>query len=208
MKGAGQMVRAWLGVKGQAVTAQTASSLRMAAPRGVIISEVYPNSSAAKAGLLRGDVVLAVNGAEVNDEAAIRYQTATVPPGGQIRIDILRDTGSRTLTARAEAPPRSPGADPRVLQGRIPFDGVQVANLSPAEADDVGFDPFVRGVYIKAMSSSGIAAQIGFRPGDIVRSVNGQTINTSADLERVMKMPAQGWLIGVERGGQLMQIRV
>jgi Do/DeqQ family serine protease len=104
----GKVVRPWLGVKGQAVTAQTAASLRMGAPRGVIISDLFAEGPGARAGLQRGDVVLAINGTAVNDEAGLRYQAATVSAGSQIKIDIFREAGgARTLMAKADAPPRS-----------------------------------------------------------------------------------------------------
>lgn len=204
----GKVVHPWLGVKGQTVTPQTAASLRMNTPRGLIVSDIYPDSAGAKAGLQRGDVVIAINGVAVNDEAGLRYQAATATAGSQIRIDVIRESGQRTLMARAEAPPRSPAPDLRQFEGQIPFDGTQVANLSPGEADEIGFDPFARGVYIKAIAPQGVAARLGFRPGDIIRGVNGQTINTTADLDRAMKTPARGWLISVEREGKVMQVQV
>jgi Do/DeqQ family serine protease len=204
----GKIVRPWLGVKGQAVTGQTAAALRLSPPRGILISNVYPGGPAAKAGLLVGDVLLAVNGAAINDEAGARYQAATANPGTDITLDIVRDSGQRQLKARAEAAPRTPAADMRTLQGRIPLDGTQVANLSPAEAEEVGFDTMATGVYIKAMAQGGVAAQLGLRPGDIIRSVNGQAVNTSSDLEKAMRNPAQRWLIGFERNGQLLQLQV
>jgi Do/DeqQ family serine protease len=197
----GKIVRAWLGVKAQPVTQQLARSLGLSSPRGVLVSEVYPNGPAAKAGLQRGDVVLSVNGVEVVDEQGMRYQAATARPGSAIPLQIIHGGARRDIAVRAEAPPRTVPADVRTFSGSIPLDGAQVANLSPAEAEEVGFDPFTAGVYIKAMSSSGAAARLSLRPGDIIREVNGQKINSTADLDRVMRTPASGWRIVFERGG-------
>ena len=203
----GQVVRPWLGVKGQAVTQDTARSLGLPSPRGVLVAEVYPGSPAARAGLVAGDVILTVGGVEVFDEAGVRYQAATARPGSNLALDVIKGTTRRTITARAEAPPRTPAPDVRVMQGRIPLDGAQIATLSPAEANDVGFDPMTRGVYIKAMARAGIAAQLGLAPGDIIVSVNGKAINTSADLDAAMK-GVTAWHIEFLRNGQLRTIDV
>lgn len=208
LKGGGKIVRPWLGVKGQPVNQQTAKALGLASPKGMMISEVYPNSPAAKAGLVKGDVVLAVNGTEVFDEGGVRYQAATVRPGAALTIDIIKGNARRQVTTRAEAPPRDPAPDMRTLQGAIPLAGTQVANLSPAEAEDVGFDTFVSGVYIKAMQPSGVAARLGLRPGDIIRDVNGKPVRSSAELDAALRLPAQHWVVGVERAGQRLELQV
>ncbi len=72
----------------------------------MLIADVYPGGPAAKAGLVAGDVILAINGAEVFDESGMRYQTATARPGANLSIDIIKGSTRRTVTARAEAPPR------------------------------------------------------------------------------------------------------
>jgi S1-C subfamily serine protease len=173
-----------------------------------MISDVYPNSPAAKAGLVKGDVILSINGAEVFDEGGVRYQAATMRPGAAMNIEVIKGNARRQVTARAEPPPRDPAPDVRTLQGAIPLAGTQVANLSPAEAEEVGFDTFSRGVYIKGIQPSGVAARLGLRAGDIIRDVNGKSVSTSAELENSLRTPARRWVVGVERGGRRLELQI
>jgi Do/DeqQ family serine protease len=203
----GKVVRPWLGVHVQPVTQDTARALGLSGPKGVLVAEVYPGGPGAKAGIAAGDVILAINGTDVFEESGVRYQTATARPGDKLSLDIIKGSARRTVSVQAEAPPRNPPPDVRILSGRIPLDGAQIATLSPAEADDVGFDPMTRGVYIKAMAPNGLAAQVGLAPGDVIVSVNGKTIRTSAELETAVKA-AKSWHIEFKRGGALRSIDV
>ncbi len=204
----GKIVRPWLGVKGQAVTQELARSMGLGAPKGVLISSLYEGGPADRAGLKTGDIVLNVNGVEVFDEASLRYQAATQRPGSSIKLDISRNGERRTLTARADAPPRTPAPELKQLTGRIPLDGTQVVTLSPAEAEDSGLDPFASGVYIKAVARGGAAARLGLRPGDVIREVNGAPVRTTAELERALKAASGQWNIGVERNGERAELKV
>ena len=203
----GKLVRPWLGVKGQAVTQDLARSMGMAKPTGVLVSDLYPGAAAARAGLKRGDVVLAVNGVTVNDESGLKYQAATQKPGGTIKLDVLRAGQRVSINATAEGAPR---AAPNAMEvtGRNPFDGARLVTLSPGVAEDAGIDPFASGVFIQALNGAGAAARIGFKPGDVISDINGQPVRTTADVDRIMKTAAPGWRIGVQRGGQRSEIAV
>jgi S1-C subfamily serine protease len=200
----GKIVRPWLGARGQTVTQALAASLGLETPRGVLISDVYPNGSADKAGLKRGDVVLTVNGRAVYDDGGLRYEAATMRPGQQIKLDVLRAKQRIALTATASVAPRQPAPDPRDIAGVNPFSGTRVVTLSPGQAEEAGLDPFANGVYIEQLVRGSVANQIGLLPGDIVREVNGQPIRTSGDLDRVTKAGSGAWRVAIERKGEVI----
>lgn len=205
VSGGREVVRPWLGAQLQTVTAELARSLDLQRPEGVLVSALYPRAAGERAGLRNGDIILAVAGSAVRDDAAVRYQFATQRPGSRVPLTVLRNGRRMTLTANAEAPP---GGAPqaRELAGRHPLSGARVVTLTPATAESSGLDPFKTGVFIQALDRGGAAARIGFRPGDIIDAVNGAAIRDAAQLDRAM---AQGrsWVIGVERNGQRAQIR-
>ncbi len=201
--GGGQVVvRPWLGAKTDTVNGEIARSLGMARPEGALVSDVYPGSPAARAGLREGDVITAVDGAAVNDPASVNYRVATNRPGETVTIAILRDGRPQQLRARLDPPPATPARDERVLDGPHPLTGATVVNLSPAVADEIGADPFSgRGVVISKPGRS-YAAAAGFRAGDIVREINGNEIGDTRELQAILNQGAAVWRVTIERDGR------
>ncbi|MGA0606850.1 Do family serine endopeptidase [Phenylobacterium sp. VNQ135] len=198
------VVRPWLGARTQSVTAEIARSLGMALPQGALVADVWPGGPAARAGLRQGDVVTAADGRPVVDAASLNYVFATKRPGDTVQLAVRRDGSGReqTLNVRAEAPPASPARDQRTIEGQNPLNGATVINLSPAVADELGLDPFSGpGVLISGVGR-GFAVGAGFRPGDMIRSVNGRRVETVRDLVTALETPSRGWQISLERGGQ------
>jgi len=206
--GGHSVVRPWLGVKGQPVTAEIARSLGMPAPRGVLVAQVYPGSSADKAGLQESDIILSIDGKVVNDEGGGAFAIGTHKVGDRVPMVIRRGEREQTLTVRAEAAPESPARDEKTLTGRSPFDGATVLNLSPAVAQDLGADPFAgRGVLVSKIGQ-GFALSAGLRPGDFIREVNGRPINTVSDLTALSNSGNRVWTVTIERGGQRITARL
>jgi Do/DeqQ family serine protease len=199
------VVRPWLGARVESVTQDRARELGLPRPEGVVVTELYPRSAGERAGLRNGDVILAVAGVEVRDNGGVRYQFATQRPGARVPLTVLRGGRQITLTAAAEAPPGG-APEARELSGRHPLSGARVVTLTPATAESSGLDPFKTGVFIQELDRRGIAARIGFRPGDIIASVNGAAIRDAAQLDRAMSQ-ATSWTIGLERSGQSAELR-
>jgi Do/DeqQ family serine protease len=205
VSGGREVIRPWLGARLQTVTQELARTLGLSRPEGVLVTELYPRAAGQRAGLRNGDVILAVAGSPVRDDASVRYQFATQRPGARVPLTVLRNGRQITLTANAEAPP---GGAPqaRELTGRHPLSGARVVTLTPATAEAAGLDPFATGVFIQALDRGGVAARIGFRPGDIIDSINGQPVRDAAQLDRSLSQ-ARSWVLGVERNGQRAEIR-
>jgi S1-C subfamily serine protease len=147
----------------------------------------------------------------VNDPAGVNYRIATQTPGSSVELVIRKAGGAEhTLNVRLERPPGEPPRDERTIAGANPLNGATVINLSPAAASDLGLDPFAgQGVVITAINA-GYAGNLGLRPGDFIREVNGTKIETTAQLEQVLGVAAQTWTLVIERGGQTItaQVRV
>ncbi|MGB0671684.1 MAG: Do family serine endopeptidase, partial [Rhodospirillales bacterium] len=132
----GKVVRPWLGAWGQPVTQEMAMALGLQRPGGVLINMVYPGGPAAKADLRVGDVVLAVNGKEVDDPRALSYRIATLGPGGTVPLSIRRTSGLKDLALHLEVPSTEPEANRVLVGGRNPLSGAEVANMSPALGEE------------------------------------------------------------------------
>jgi Do/DeqQ family serine protease len=199
-------VRPWLGARLQNVNPEIAKAMGLAAPTGALVADIWPGGAAAQAGLKQGDVITAVDGSPVADAASVNFAIGTHRAGETARLAVHRGGAMQTLTVRAEPPPSIPARDERVIAGRNPFQGATVVNLSPAVAEEVGADPFgLKGVMV-LKTGPGAAAQVGLRPGDIVRQVNGRQIRTTADLAAAVSAPARVWQLVIERGGQQISV--
>jgi len=197
------VVRPWLGARTQSVTSEIARSLGLSLPQGALVADVWPGGPADRAGLRQGDVVVSAEGRPVVDAASLNYLFATKRPGDTVRLVVRRDGGrEQTLTVRAEAPSATPARDQRTIQGQNPLSGATVINLSPATADELGLDPFLGPGVLVSGVGRGFAVGAGFRPGDIIRSVNGRRIESVRDLVSALETPSRGWQITLERGGQ------
>jgi Do/DeqQ family serine protease len=201
--GGHSVIRPWLGLRPQALTGDIAKSLGLSAPQGVLVSDIWPDGPAARAGVARGDVVVSVNGQAVNDPTSLNYAVATMAPGASVNL-VLRKAGGadHTVTARLATPPDTPAKDQRTLTGQNPFAGATVINLSPAAADQLGLDPFSGVGVVVTGVSGGIAANIGLRSGDFIREVNGAPISTVASLAAALAQPSTTWTVQIERNGQ------
>ncbi|WP_374448220.1 Do family serine endopeptidase [Stella sp.] len=199
-----RVVRPWLGAGGQAVTAEIAQSLGLRLPRGVLLNDVQPGSPAVRAGLRVGDIVLEVGGREVDDPESLRFRFATAPLGGTVPVVYLRDGHRTSVSVAVLPPPEDPPRQTTVLDGRHPLAGAEIANLSPALADEIGFQGPPRGVVVTRVRAGSIAHRRGFQAGDVVLEVNGEAMESVQRLRRALARGGAPWCIAVRRGEETL----
>ncbi len=141
----------------------------------------------------------------VEDPNAFDYRFATKPLGGTAQIGLIRQGQQMVVPVALQPLPETP-RDEVEIRSASPFRGATVANLSPALADELRLDPEAQGVVVTAVADGSTAQSIGFRPGDIVISVNSQKIEQSADLERIANSGSRSWRITIRRGDQQISV--
>ncbi len=94
------MERGWLGISVQNLTYDHARSLGLASPRGALVVEVVKESPAEKAGIMKGNVIIAYNGVEVADVDVIRNDVAVTKIGQEVKITLRRKGQSMNLSVR------------------------------------------------------------------------------------------------------------
>jgi S1-C subfamily serine protease len=207
----GTLVTTWLGAKGEVIDSKKALALGLDRPRGVLIADIFVGGPADKAGLKEGDVVLTVDGREVFDDRGMKFIAATKAEGETATLNILRNKQAKTINVRMSRPPGTSQAERATVGGRNPFTGADVAELSPALADALGFDPFQAkdGVLIYSINARTIARNAGFQPGDIIREINGTTIRTAKDfnaaIQKAEATPDAEWRLAFERNGRRIE---
>jgi serine protease Do len=106
----GSVHRGYLGVQARALEPEVAARLGVAHGTGVVISKVTQGAPAARAGLLDGDIVIAVAGRPVKDARDLQKIIASLPAGKPVELDVLRDGSRKTLSVTIEEQPRELGA--------------------------------------------------------------------------------------------------
>lgn len=204
----GKISRPWLGASGQTVTGDLAQSLGLDRPTGVLVNKLHPGGPADNAGIEVGDVILQIDGFEVNDMQSARYRLATLEVGGKADMTYFHDGRERDVRMNLKAPPEEPAAHETTIKTASVMLGVTVANLSPAFNEAKGFDTMKEGVIVVGVSNRSPANRIGIKPGDVVLEINDVEINTVEDLIEVTAEAQRRWALVVERGGRILRVRV
>ena len=207
----GKIIRPWIGARTEGVVAVMAEALGLDRPRGAIVEEIYPKGPADKAGLARGDVILSVDGTDIFDDSGLRFKLATFTPGHKAKVKIWRDNKHKTLTVRAETPKESPARNEFILDGTNPLSGLRIANMSPALAEEMDFDPFTSGVVVTGLTRGSRAASFGYvRNGDIVLGIMDTEITGTKQLQEVLDEydGQRNWILTLESNGRVTKRRI
>jgi Do/DeqQ family serine protease len=198
--------RPWLGARLQPVTPEIAESIGLRRPVGALVTQVSQGSPAARAGLRIGDLIVALDGQDIEDANAFDYRFATKMIGGSSRIRLQRAGRDLIVAVALEVAPELPREE-IVIESRSPFQGARVSNLSPSLADQLRLDPGSEGVVVVDVANGSIGQRF-FQPGDLVLAVNSQKIGRTVDLDRLSRQQSRIWRIVIRRGGQQMSMEL
>lgn len=183
----GQVRRGELGIMGTELNSELAKAMKVDAQRGAFVSQVMPNSSAAKAGIKAGDVIVSMNGKPVSSFAALRAQVGTMPVGSKIALGLLRE--GKTVNVELELQQSS---QTQVDSSSI-FNGIDGAEMS----NRVGKD---KGVVVNSVKTNSQAARIGLKKGDIIVGANQQPVENIAELRKILDSKPPVLALNIQRG--------
>jgi serine protease Do len=186
----GRVIRAWLGVTLQPVTAGIAQSFGLLGePRGALVAEVSPKSPAADAGLAVGDLIVDVNGKRVPDSRDLSLRIAMMAPDSLIHLKVLRNGMEREVAATLIEAPSSKKAAAVAASAAGPtnlMDGVDVAELTPEIAGQLQLPAATRGVVVTDVDAASLAAEAGLEHGDIVEQVNHKPVSSVSEFQQAV----------------------
>ncbi|MBL0372728.1 DegQ family serine endoprotease [Rhizobium sp. KVB221] len=194
--------RPYIGAAFEPVTSEVAEALGLKIARGALVASVVEGGPADKAGIKPGDVVTAANGHPVEHPDALGYRLTTAGLGSTVELSLSRNGKERSASLKLEQAPETTPRDERLIDGRSPFAGALVANLSPRLAQTLQMPAEATGVVIEEISRGSPAARIGFEPRDIIVAVNGENITNTASLQAVVENDPGFWRVEIERNGQ------
>jgi serine protease Do len=210
----GKVVRGWLGVSIQDVTAELKDTLGLGADRGVIIGGVVKGSPAEKAGLRPGDVVLRVNGRDTPKAINLRNEVASAGVGKAVAVDLLRGGKRQTVQVVLSETPADPqlasqeGSQSGPAGSNSPL-GVAVAPLSRAtrERYRIGSD-VSHGVVVTGVSRGSVGESIQLQPGDVILQVNRTAIKSPKQLDQAYRAAGRKLALLIQRGGGTVYVVV
>ncbi|MEQ8826115.1 MAG: Do family serine endopeptidase [Filomicrobium sp.] len=199
--------RPWLGARLQSMDRDLAEALGASRISGAVIMRVYDKGPAARAGLEPGDIIIGVDGFDVNDARSVNYRLTTRGVGKRSRLRILRDGQEQVVRVRLTKPPRARKSDFSNLSGSHPLDGARVANILPTLAENMQLDA-EEGVVVVSVRRRSVAARLGFRVGDVIVKVGRRDISNLRDLTPLLERRRRVWEMTVNRGGRSLELRV
>jgi serine protease Do len=206
----GKVTRGWLGVGIQEITPELAKSFDLNKPEGVLVSQVEPNSPAAKAGLKSGDIILEYNGKETKTPRDLSMAVADTKAGVPAKLNVLRDGKALNVDVAIGERPKEMAesrtdelSDDSANSPQHAKLGVEVKNVDADEARQLNLKS-TTGALVTNVQSGSPADEGGLQPGDVIREINHKPINNTADLQSAMKNLKDGntVLLSVVRRGQ------
>jgi len=187
----GKVRRGQLGVVVQTVTQDIATSMGLKEAKGVIVSQVQPNSAAERAGMRRGDVITALNGEPINDSNVLRNMVARTAPDTEVTLTILRGGSEQQLRATLGELETTPASStPQNNNGNTNDRGelgLNVQPLTPRAASQLGLPSGTQGLVVTNVDPSGRGADAGIREGDVIEQINQKPTRSAADVRNELQ---------------------
>jgi serine protease Do len=183
----GKVERGYLGVTVGDLTQKLAAQFKVPDLAGALVEDVTPNSPASAAGIKAGDVIRSVNGNKVGGKDQLTATIASMHPGSEVKLGILRDGATMALTVKLGTRPSElpivAGQSQAPSKGTLR--GITVENLTGDIRQQLGLPEDAIGVVISKLDPSSPAAQEGLRAGDVIQSIDHQPVKNAAEFDKL-----------------------
>ncbi len=181
----GEVTRGYLGVSIQSITPDLSKALHLKETKGALVGDVVSGSAADKAGIRRGDVIVAFNNKTVDDAHNLPAMVAKTPVGKDATITILRDGVKQELPITVGKFPSETAKDEESSQPTNGKWGLQLQDLDQRMADERSL-PAGQGVLVAGVQPGSPADLAGIHTGDIILEVNRQPANSVKKVEETI----------------------
>jgi serine protease Do/serine protease DegQ len=190
----GEVRRGRIGLTTQEITPELAKALALTSNLGAVVVDVAPDSPAAKVGLRRGDVIMALNGRGVRGSSDLRNQIGLMAVGEDVEFKVLRDGRELVLRTKVES-----------LRAATALGNQIVAELQGATVGTIQSGGKPNAVMIVEVEPDSPAWSHGLRSGDVIVAVNRRKVSSIRELIAALKAPGRA-VLSVVRGDYLFAI--
>ncbi len=195
----GSVTRGWLGVSIQDITPELAKSFNLPKEKGALITEVFPDSPAAKAGVMRGDIVLSFNNTPIDDPYSLSLAVGSTQPGTEAEMKILRRGEEKTLKVKVGKLEEDKIArtEEEDIQSPTNADklGLVVRPLRPEDAHNLDISENVKGVVVRRVEPGSASEEADVRAGDVILEIDNSTISSLEDYKKALNNIKKGDLV-------------
>ncbi len=176
LKSKGKVTRSMLGVRIGNVDQDHMQAFHLPSMNGAFVEAVEPSGPAAKAGIEHGDTIVRVDDVEVKETRDLIDYVSSKAPGTRVKLTVLRDGKTRTLSAALTEREASPSEETEragargSAQGRL---GIAATELTSAIRQELGIPSGVSGIVIESVNAVSPAAEAGLAEGDVITEING-----------------------------------
>jgi serine protease Do len=189
----GKVEHSRIGIGISDVTPENAKFFGDSTAMGAVITQVDPDSPAAKAGLQVGDVITNINGEKVNDSGELQVYISQQKPGTKVELTVLREGKTTTVPVTLEELKAAGERSSNSAEGQNKMRwGLGLGELSPNVRDQMQIPNNVRGVVIEQVRPGSSADNAGLQPGDVILEVNRHKVQTPSEVQQELSKVAQG----------------
>jgi serine protease Do len=188
----GKVVRGWLGVLVQQITPEIAESLHLSQPEGALVSDVTPGGPADKAGIKRGDVIVAFDGSKIDDMPDLPKTVATNKPGTKSKLTVIRNGKEKTVDLTLGELPDEMAVSTSARNDSVERNlGLIVQEINPQIQRKFRIEES-KGVIITNVNPGSLGYDAGLRPGDIILEINKAYIGNLDDYRKSVDSLKEG----------------
>jgi len=188
LKNYGTVQRAFLGVNITDVNAAIVDDLNLSVNRGVYVADLTPNGAAQDAGLEKEDVIIAINDEPVNRSSELQEIIGRQRPGDEVKVTLIRNNRQKELKVTLRNANGTTSIIDKESLYFISRLGGELRPLDEEEKDRLGLDYGV----VVANVENGILRQQGIPEGFIITRVNGKSVSSPEDINKVAEQISPG----------------
>lgn len=194
----GEVQRGLMGISIRDINNEIAQKLKIERLKGVYVEKVVEGGGAEKAGIKDGDVILRINGDDVNSVPQLQERVSRHRPGDKIDVLVLRDGKSKPFSVTLRN--MQGGTDMVQTSSKMSVMGATFEPISESEKQSLRLR---NGLKVKSVSP-GKFRDAGIREGYIITKANRIPINSEEDLRKVVEVVDEGlFLTGIYLNGRV-----